>query len=419
MKPQSKGLVSLLLQPDQKQTTASLQLQPAPDQKQTMAPTMKKRKRRARIHDDLIIGILARLPLKFIVRFRRLSKYWNALLTSPSFIRTHLNYVKESESNSMHRLILSSTYTLQSMRYGVCESCKLNFPRIYPKRRRFLFEILGSCNGLLCLVVSRKTLILWNPSIREFKKLPLSCPLSNNKINKTDTFGFGYDYSTDDYKLIRFVHVIDGIESSYIYSLKSNTWKRIQGFSVSIKFFEDLISGTFVNGVLYWNIIYPGKIIPWILRFNLTSEKFETLSPPNDVNKGHDFALREIGGCLTLAQNLEGRSIEMWKLEKDNTKQGWTKFMTIMNLQTLPYPHDLVPICFMKNGEVLITYGKNVAFLAIGRERSRFELYDPRTSTFRRLQVCGISRWSQAIPYTKSLVSPKLLMACDGMRVGK
>ncbi|KAK6279252.1 hypothetical protein POUND7_019519 [Theobroma cacao] len=383
---------------------------------------MKKRKRRARIDDDLIIGILARLPLKFIVRFRCLSKYWNALLTSPGFIRIHLNHVKESKSNNMHQLILSSTYTLQFMRYECFEktSRKLNFPRIYPKRRRFLFEILGSCNGLLCLVVSRKTLILWNPSIREFKKLPLSCPLGNHKRgnNKRNTFGFGYDYSTDDYKLIRFVHVIDGIELSYIYSLRSNTWKRIQGFPVSINFFEDLISGTFVDGVLYWNIIYPGKIIPWILRFNLTSEKFEALSPPNDVNKEHDFTLREIGGCLSLVQNLQGRSIDMWKLEKDNTKQGWTKFMTIMNLQTLPYPHNLVPICIMKNGEVLITYSKNVRFFAIGGKRSRFELYDPRTSTFKRLKVCGIRQWSQAITYTKSLVSPKLLMACDGMRVG-
>ncbi|XP_017974588.1 PREDICTED: F-box/kelch-repeat protein At3g23880 [Theobroma cacao] len=383
-----------------------------------MAPMMKEQKRMVQLFDDLIIGIMARHPPKSILRFRCLSKSWNALLSSSSFITMHLNHVKESKYNDMQRLILSSTYFLQSMSYEAEE--KPSYRIDFPLDLKYCIELLGSCNGLLCLGMPRETLILWNPSIKEFKKLPLSCPL-----DMRDTFGFGYDHSTDDYKIIRIFKLVDRIYSVEapvdIYSLKSNTWKRIQSFHLSRIFFENSLSGTLVDKILYWNVIYLpnheqgqegysySDITRRILGFDLTYETFEVLPLPNDVIEGRHFTLRVIGGCLSLAQNLknlEGDSIEMWKLEKDNMKQSWIKFMTIMNLQTLQYPHNLVPICVMKNGEVLITYSESVRFFAMGRKPSIFELYDPVKDTFRRLKVDGIRQWSRVMTYMESLVSP-------------
>ncbi|XP_021290687.1 F-box/kelch-repeat protein At3g23880-like [Herrania umbratica] len=382
-----------------------------------MAPMMKEQRRVVQLFDDLIIGIMARHPPKSILRFRCLSKSWNALLSSSSFIRMHLNHVKESKYNDLQRLILSSTYFLQSMSYEAGEkpSYRIDFP-LDPK---YGIELLGSCNGLLCLGMPRETLILWNPSIKEFKKLPLSCPLDKDV---RDTFGFGYDHSTNDYKIIRIVKSVDRAYLAEapvdIYSLKSNTWKRIQSFRLSRIFFENSLSGTLVNEILYWNVIYLpnheqgypySDITRRILGFDLTHEIFEVLPPPNDAIEGRHFTLRVIGGCLSLAQNLEnleGDSMEMWKLEKDNMKQSWIKFMTIKNLQTFQYPQNLVPICIMKNGEVVITYSESVSFFAMGRKPSIFELYDPVKDTFRRLKVSGIRQWSRVMTYMESLVSP-------------
>ncbi|EOY12933.1 Uncharacterized protein TCM_031434 [Theobroma cacao] len=139
----------------------------------------------------------------------------------------------------------------------------------------------------------------------------------------------------------------------------------------------------------------------WI---DLTSDKFEALPPPSDAKERRDFTLLVIGGCLGLAQNLTGGSIEMWKSEKDNTKQSWIKSMTIMNLKILPYPHSLVPICIMKKGEVLIAYSEYVrVFVMVGKPR-KYQLYDSDKGTFRRLKVGG--KRHRVVTHMESLISP-------------
>jgi len=61
------------------------------------------------------------------------------------------------------------------------------------------YMVVGSVNGLICLVSRVKELILWNPSIRKYKKLPSP---------KTKTtwgyrmYSFGYDEFHDDYKVV-------------------------------------------------------------------------------------------------------------------------------------------------------------------------------------------------------------------------
>lgn len=119
------------------------------------------------------------------------------------------------------------TYSLRSMTYEAHEktASKLDSPLIYPEKKwKHCLELIGSCNGLLCLAMPTKTLMLWKPSIII---LPLSCPWDKGM---GDNFGFEYNHSYDDYKPIRFVCVINWVDLSEatveIYSLKSNTWKR-------------------------------------------------------------------------------------------------------------------------------------------------------------------------------------------------
>ncbi|XVF84614.1 hypothetical protein PTKIN_Ptkin17bG0051300 [Pterospermum kingtungense] len=378
---------------------------------------MKKQKGMVELHEELVIEIMTRLPPKSLIRFRCLCKSWKAIFSTSVFIRMHLNRVKENQYNDMQHLILTSAYRLQSIKHQVCggtTASDLDFPLKYPLLKRFpnhRIKVLGSCNGLLCVSVPRKTLILWNPSIKEFKKLPLSYPLHSD-MQLQDSFGFGYDPSTNDYKVVRFANRYKRVNfprpPAEIYSLKSNTWKSIQSFSVSTVF-EDSLPGTLVGGVLYWNALCFGKprqgLLPlvtgrWILGFDLALDKFETLFPPK---KGYACTLGTIGGCLSVAQKLEGGSIGMWKLDP---QQGWIKVMTIMGANPLPY---LVPICVMKKGQLLITYTENWLYKVKGFKTSEFELYDPVKSTFRKLQVGGMRKCTQAIPYTQSLVSPNAI----------
>ncbi|XVF57106.1 hypothetical protein PTKIN_Ptkin06aG0177200 [Pterospermum kingtungense] len=315
--------------------------------------SMKKQKRMVHLPEDLVLTeIMTRLPPKSILRFQCLSKSWKVSLSSPDFITMHLNRVQQCKYGDMQHLILHSTdHSFQSIKYEAYRktASKLDFPSKYSDHNSFPnLEVLGSCNGLLCVALPRKTLILWNPSTKEFKELPLSSPLENENQDR---------YNAD--------------------------------------------------GVLYWNVIYSReeRLFPfWILGFDVAFEKFDIVRKPDGTDNGYDFTLGMIGGSLSVAQNLEGRIFEMWKLEKKgDNKHGWIKAMTTK----LMHPHSLVPICVMKNGEVFVTYYENVR--SLNTMFSKFELYDPVKGRFRKLKVGGLRRWYQAIPYTESLVSPNLI----------
>ncbi|OMO59357.1 hypothetical protein CCACVL1_24894 [Corchorus capsularis] len=118
----------------------------------------------------------------------------------------------KTKSDDMHRLIVSSGKTFRFFKCGTnkeIEWTKLEYPLKSPKQ-----DIAGCCNGLLLLVErgpGEECLILWNPSTRESQKIPFPSFLSNHVV--LGDFGFGYDQSTDDLKVIileynDFVHII-------------------------------------------------------------------------------------------------------------------------------------------------------------------------------------------------------------------
>ena len=49
------------------------------------------RQKKSHLPDDIVLDILARLPVKSLLRFRCVRKSWYFRITSPNFISTHLN----------------------------------------------------------------------------------------------------------------------------------------------------------------------------------------------------------------------------------------------------------------------------------------------------------------------------------------
>ncbi|KAG2694674.1 hypothetical protein I3760_08G155600 [Carya illinoinensis] len=121
------------------------------------------RKMKNNLPKDLIIEILLRLPVKSLVRFRCVSKQWFSLISDPRFAKVH--FKRKSDDNQ--RLLLSTPLWLSSL--------EIDAP--------FL----------------RRNFYIWNPSTAEHRKLldPGTSPHS-----ETYNHGFGYDASTDDYKLL-------------------------------------------------------------------------------------------------------------------------------------------------------------------------------------------------------------------------
>ena len=147
---------------------------------------------------DLIPEILCRLPVKLLLQLRCVCKSWKSLISDPKFARKHLsvsttrNLYFVSYSWLCEYLFKSSP--LHSVLTNVCphftrlEYFANNFDGSYPPDYSRYF--IDSCNGILCIGGGRTGLvILWNPSIRKFKELPLFEKPTQTRM----MFGFGYD----------------------------------------------------------------------------------------------------------------------------------------------------------------------------------------------------------------------------------
>jgi hypothetical protein len=137
---------------------------------------------------ELIIEILWRLPVKFLMKLKCVCKSWNFLISSNrKFAMKHLRV-----STMNPKLILSFMKHKQSPEFS---------RRVYPLRSCFRnvngiidgkfikyplssedgsINIVGSCDGILCLAESSKNNLcerdqrpaLWNPSTRKYNLLP-------------------------------------------------------------------------------------------------------------------------------------------------------------------------------------------------------------------------------------------------------
>ncbi|CAI9117827.1 OLC1v1019312C1 [Oldenlandia corymbosa var. corymbosa] len=160
----------------------------------------------------------------------------------------------------------------------------------YPMKSNRSFQPVGSCNGLVCFQTGENELFLCNPCIKSSLTLPNSgmekprCIFSN--------FGFGYDMSNDDCKV---VGVFDFHHNrSYkikVYSLKNNAWHTTEDFKRGVPC-SSLVNVSIVSGKLYW--------LSSIGSFELADEIYRDMEPPNaEASVGHN-GLGEIGGCLSV-----------------------------------------------------------------------------------------------------------------------
>lgn len=150
------------------------------------------------------------------------------------------------------------------------------------------WEIIGSCNGLLCVVVdpassrSPCSLWLWNPEIREVREVPQT---TNDYWDKCQ-FGFGYSSVLSDHKIVRFCHkqgrrkkedAIWGYDIKVeVFSLNTSSWKELEsGASQNTEIIFPTISGS-ADGTIVW--LGRQDHCPVVVSFTIVTEVF-TFTP--------------------------------------------------------------------------------------------------------------------------------------------
>ncbi|MBA0629037.1 hypothetical protein Godav_023656 [Gossypium davidsonii] len=350
------------------------------------------------LSSDIIVEILMRLPVKSICRFKCVCKLWCLLISDPTFIKRHLNLaiIDKDIEHQRQKLILRSSST-PSLYHVECDAMtsndvmavKLHFPLIRSSFDKVKF--IGSFNGLLCISLEPERLFLFNPATRELKvkRIPnLDIDINrslDDRVSRPPIYGFGYDHSFDDYNVVKIMY-----ESIvYVYSLKTDTWRRAQRFSYR-RFNSD--SGVHLNGAVHW-VFARGKDSPLvsmprlIVAFDFAEGKFRELPRPYD-DAENVTAVGVLGGCLCWL----GEQQDFWVMKEYGVKESWTK--VVIGVPFL----NLRPLCFLKNDEALLVINEGLI------------VYNPREDTHREIVIHGINgRGKLEIEtYVESLVSPNV-----------
>ncbi|XP_043696604.1 F-box protein At3g07870-like [Telopea speciosissima] len=287
---------------------------------------------------EIIKEILSRLPVKSLLRFRCVSKDWCCVISDPFFISQHLNLSSEYKIGlclTNGRLFtitfdgLSSTATMVDIPFKGLEDS---------------VEILGSCNGLLCLFVSKRLsswfrhispIYLWNPAISEYKKLP-DAPIGSPRIwgiNNT-VLGFGYDPINNEYKVVRIIYFCERGTDRLIYksdvrvySLGTGKWKKLGDAPFDSR--DCSSSKVVVNGYIHWLATREIKsvISEFIISFDVRNEVFEEIQHPDcgEGDETHCNFVAFLGGCLSLVGCIFGRCVEIWVMKDSGVNESWTK----------------------------------------------------------------------------------------------
>ncbi|KAJ1389594.1 F-box-like domain superfamily [Sesbania bispinosa] len=393
--------------------------------------------------------ILLQLPMKSILICRYVCKSWNALISDPNFAQMHLKrapvgfLIRTNDPKSVSRRTLHLLEYEPEMfesgdedQFCCCEDNFLKpqchrhlklepiFKLPYHKTGNGKFDVVNSCNGLLCLCDPKDgdPLVVCNPVTGEFIRLPKATRI--DKIHQGPIYaGFGFQPKTNEYKVIRMLHryvqipnpghirewewVFEGMDVE-MHTLGTSTWRHV---GVDPRRFTALRFPTCVNGALHW-INYGGKSS--ILCFNIESERFQpfpslphVLENNDEINDIDTVSMGELRGSLYICA-ASSFTIRTWVMKKYGIGDSWTKVFNIdpMDGDCLPWGLYWPVEHFKKDAAILMYHSRNC-----------FIYYEPKKYGFKIFKVHGTQSNLEVIPHVPSLISLKNAVKGDNIEV--
>ncbi|KAJ9185126.1 hypothetical protein P3X46_004789 [Hevea brasiliensis] len=372
----------------------------------------------SKVPQDIINDILLQLPIKALLRFRCLSKPLCSLINGPNFIQLHLSHSLHTRSNLSLILRDWNLYTVDfdsldaaASAIGSAESLE------HPLHVGGGTEAIGSCNGLVALRNSERDLALYNIATRKLKRVPASEIEPPDRYLKTGYvfYGFGYDSINEDYKLVRMVTFVgdddrcESFDYDYevkIYSLKSESWKRIKGLPKYLRFlhkpfFQVLHRrgyGVFASNALHWILPHWPElgVKSSIIAFDIVSEMFREVPQPEYANNRLNFQV-DVGvleGRLCVMCNYEHICVDLWVMREYGIKESWIKLFSFRTTKSISAFMFLRPLAYSKDGDKML--------LEVNDQKLVW--YDWNRRTVRTLKIRGGPKSFGAEMYVGSLV---------------
>lgn len=352
---------------------------------------------------DLVIEIFSRLPVKSLVRFKCVSKYYNELISKRNFIKLHL---ERSPKNThvlvtlLHSLGDEGETIWEVSPFSMRHLIKHPTSMVYEDEcHRFtftdgLYHAVGSINGLVCFIGQkhheRKKYLyarFWNPTLRltstDSPNLMIMPPPPNDMMLARIHRGFGYDISTNTYKLVAvFWDRTTEKWEGRVHCMGKSCWRKTLACPDFPVLLKDALGGSFVNDSINWlarhslnchmneleNVVVDQLVI---LSLDMRMEACKYVLLPVGFDEmpqnGPNLAVLRGRMCLYYYDQLRSH-FALWEMREYGVHESWTQLVNISSVQLLgnlvdldSYHHHfslLLPVCVSEEEDVVLLVSK-------------------------------------------------------------
>ncbi|XP_056687176.1 F-box protein CPR1-like [Spinacia oleracea] len=336
--------------------------------------------------------IFSQLPVKTLGQAQCVCKTWYNFINGPEFYKMHLEVLKKCDDSGL-LLILKGERFLSVKAQLLDKAIEINHPLLSNKEYT---DIVGSCNGLICLCNNQnQNFALWNPCTGKHEKVPHP----DFHVKNFLTHGFGYDSTTDDYKVVSILQQHNRLKGGTVdtevevYSMKTRSRKLIQQFSYLVC---NPCNGIFANGALHWVArqspnLYSGSDL--VIAFDLGVEKCRVVKQPNYVDTNFHMSLGLLGGNLCILCHYPKESFDLWVMA-DYQTESWTKLVSISQPNVIRCFEYMKPLAYSKDGsEVLFE-----------QDNEKLFWYNLRKKTVEYVNITGVPKSFDSVMCSSSLV---------------
>ncbi|CAL5434883.1 unnamed protein product [Camellia sinensis] len=312
--------------------------------------------------EDVVNEILSRLPVKSLLRFKYVYRYWYTLIKSPDFISKHFN-----QENNNGRLLVQH-YISDIDRYAIAlfpDETLADIPPLHEnlghlQSLKDIGNVVGPIDDIFLLHIpgyysNSDRMALWNPAMREFNRLHVLEPIFPLNFHAlTSVVGFGLDPLTRDYKIIWIRYFVERIgDETYdidypyhvavIYTLSKESWRHFDLLTIpKDRNIYNSLCATCINKAYYWlsGLDYSEHRI---LSFHMWLKEFREKEGPDHPEPQWGFLSLyndSIGLFLCQTGVILQSIIDIWVMEEEGC---WTKLI-IVN----PFPEVFLPREFWK-----------------------------------------------------------------------
>lgn len=275
--------------------------------------------------DDVVLQILARLPVKSLFRSKKVCKLWYRLSSDKYFIRL---YNEVAAKNPM--VLVEVSESSESNSSLICVDNKRGVSEFSLNFLKDRVKVRASCNGLLCCssIPDKGVYYVCNPMTREFKLLPRSRERHVTRFypdGEATLVGLACDLSTYKFNVVlagyhrTFGHRPDGTFICLVFDSESNKWRKFVSFQDDQFTHMNRNQVVFVNRALHW---LTGSCSS-ILVLDLDNDIWRKMSLPDEVSygSGNRVYLLECDGCLSVIQ-ISDIWMKIWVLN-NYQKEEW------------------------------------------------------------------------------------------------